>query len=92
MRFDIKLGEYNPDNPVRAGNVYPVKGGYGVRGKHMMVLLSFTPDGNNCLLIVLNKDGQPIGVTQYGTHHMAERMPIGFVPGIEDLTFDVMPL
>ena len=91
MRFDIKLGEYSPQNSVRVGNVYPVKGGYGTRAKHMMVLLAVTND-STALLMVLNKDGEPVGVTHYGVHVMDERMPIGFVHGISDMSFDVVPL
>ncbi len=91
MKFEIKLGEFSPENPVRVGNVYPVKGGYGTRAKHMMVLLTITKD-NICLLMVLNKDGEPVGVTHYAVTAMDDRMPIGFVPGVADMTFDVIPL
>ncbi len=91
MKFDVKLSEFSPETPVRVGNVYPVKGGYGVRGKHMMVLMSITQD-NTALLMVLNKDGCPVGVTHYGVHAMEDRMPIGFVHGLSEMSFDVVPL
>jgi hypothetical protein len=91
MKFDIKLGEFSPENPVRVGNVYPVKGGYGTRAKHMMVILAFTKD-ETALLFVLNKDGDPVGITQYAASSMADRMPIGFVHGINEMSFDVVPI
>ncbi len=92
MKFDIKLSEFNPEQPVRIGNVYPVRGGHGVRGRHMIVIMAITKD-NTCLCMVIDREGAPVGVSQYGLHAMEDRMPIGFVPGVRDeLVFDVVPL
>lgn len=79
------------------GNVYACNGGYGRKAGHAMVLLAITPNlgvtrGQSALLMVINKDGEPIGVTAYGVHAIEERAPIAFVEGLADLTFDMVPL
>lgn len=73
------------------GNVYPINGGYGRRAGNMMVLLAITQE-NLCLLMVVNKDGDPVGVTSYGLHAIEERTPMAFVPGLENLTFFMEPV
>jgi hypothetical protein len=91
MKFNIKLNEYSPDCPVRVGNIYHVKGGNGMRDKHMMALIAVTKD-STCLLMVLDREGKPVGVTQYGMHNIEDRMPIGFCAGLSELEFDILPL
>lgn len=73
------------------GNVYAISGGYGRKAGHAMVLISITKSAA-ALLLVIDKNGEPIGVTSYGVHAIEERAPIAFVPGLEDLTFTMVPL
>ncbi len=73
------------------GNVYPISGGYGRKAGHSMVLLAIT-DKQTALLLVIDKDGNPVGVTSYGVHAIEERAPIAFVAGLSDMTFDMRPL
>ena len=75
----------------RVGNVYHVKGGYGTKHGHMMVLISIT-DNDTCLLIVVDKQGTPVGVTNYGMHSLDERMPIAFCEGLDTLEFRIRSL
>jgi hypothetical protein len=75
----------------RVGNVYHVKGGYGTRAGHLMVLMAITED-NSCLMMVTTKHGQPVGITNYGLHHLDERMPIAFCEGLETLEFRIRSL
>ncbi len=73
------------------GNVYAISGGYGRKAGHSMVLLAIT--GNDtCLMLVIDKDGNPVGVTSYGLHAIEQRCPIAFVPGLDDLEFCMEPL
>lgn len=91
MKFNIELGEYSPEMPVRVGHVYPIKGGYGTREKHMMVLIAITKDQTG-LMLVIDRNGNPQGTSSYLVSRLEERMPIGFVHGLSELEFSVMPL
>lgn len=59
---------------------------------HSMVLIAITK-ANSALLLVIDRDGEPVGVTSYGLHAIEERAPIAFVPGIEamNLTMEALP-
>lgn len=79
------------------GNVYGCNGGYGRKAGHAMVLIAITPDmgvirGQSALMLVINKDGDPIGVTSYGVHAIEERAPIAFVRGLDQLDLTMEPL
>lgn len=73
------------------GNVYPISGGYGRRAGHAMVLLAIT-EKQTALMLVIDKEGSPVGVTSYGLHAIEERAPVAFVPGLAEMTFDMQPL
>ena len=73
------------------GNVYGCNGGYGRKAGHAMVLLAVTQSGN-ALMLVIDKDGQPIGVTSYGVHAIEERAPIAFVRGLDEINLTMEPL
>lgn len=66
------------------GNVYSINGGYGRKAGHAMILFCITKS-QGALMLVIDKDGDPIGVTSYGLHAIEERTPIAFVRGIDDL-------
>ena len=73
------------------GNVYAISGGYGRKAGHAMVLMAITKK-NSALMLVIDREGNPIGVTSYGIHAIEERAAIAFVPGFEELTFDMQPV
>ena len=73
------------------GNVYPISGGYGRKAGHAMVLLAITKQ-QACLMLVIDKEGDPVGVTSYGLHSIEERVPIAFVPGLIELSLMMEPL
>lgn len=66
------------------GNVYAIGGGYGRREGHCMVLIAVTKK-QSALLLVIDKEGEPVGVTSYGLHAIEDRAPIAFVRGLDDL-------
>lgn len=74
------------------GNVYAISGGYGRKAGHSMVLIAITKT-NSALLLVIDREGEPVGVTSYGLHAIEERAPIAFVPGFEsmNLTMEALP-
>lgn len=88
MRFTVALNDYKACEPIRVGNVYAVKGGYGTRNKHLMVLIAITEQGLH-LLLTLDREGNPVGNTQYLAHALEDRIPVGFVEGLENLTFNI---
>lgn len=73
------------------GNVYALKGGYGGKHGHMAVLLAITAR-ENCLLLIIDREGDPVGVTSYGLHAIEERCPVAFVEGLESLHFKMVPM
>lgn len=85
MQISIETNEFTAGDPVRIGNVYAVKGGRGIREKHMQILIAITND-NLCLFLQVNKDGDPVGVNKYGLHYVEDMQPIAFVEGLEELT------
>lgn len=70
------------------GNVYAINGGYGRKAGHSMVLIAIT-EKQSGLLLVIDNDGAPVGVTSFGIHYLEERAPIAFVPGLSDLVFNM---
>ena len=91
MKVDIQTTEIGPCESARPCNVYAVKGGRGLRDGNMQVLLAITtPKEEWCgamgLLLVINKQGDPVGVNSYGMHYIEDLQPIAFVEGLEDLT------
>jgi hypothetical protein len=90
MRFDIDTLTPCPSE-TRVGNVYHVKGGYGTRAGHMMVLMAITKN-DTALLMVIDKHGEPVSITNYGVHALDERMPIAFCEGIDSLSFRIRSL
>lgn len=84
----------------RVGNVYPVKGGRGMARGHMQILIAIThpsSDPYDCrgrmgLLLVIDKEGNPVGVNSYGLHYLDEQMPIAFADGVEEIEFTVRSL
>jgi hypothetical protein len=96
MDFISNLSEFAPKEPVRVGNVYPVKGGRGLKQRHMQILLAITDgsewQGRSCLFLVVSKEGKPVGVNHYGLHYVEDLMPVGFVAGLEDMTLEITSL
>ena len=90
MRFEIDTITPCPAE-TRVGNVYHVKGGYGTKAGHMMVLMAITQN-ETALLMVINKQGEPVGITNYGVHSLDERMPVAFCEGLDALTFRIRSL
>jgi len=78
-------------NEVRVGNVYHVKGGYGTKAGHRMVLMAIT-ENETCLLMVVDKHGKPVGITNYGASSLDERMPIAFCEGLDAMEFRIRSL
>lgn len=91
MKFEILLDEYSPEIPVRIGNVYPCKGGRGMSLGHMQILFAITENSTSsiCLFIVVDREGNPINVNRYGLNYTRDLIPIGFVAGLENLTFEI---
>lgn len=73
------------------GNVYAISGGYGRKAGHAMVLIAITKN-NAALMLVIDREGDPIGVTSYGLHAIEERVPVAFVAGLNELSLMMEPL
>jgi predicted aconitase with swiveling domain len=73
------------------GNVYAIGGGYGRKAGHAMVLMAITKNGT-ALMLVIDKEGEPTGVTSYGLHAIEERVPIAYIRGFEELSLMMEPI
>lgn len=73
------------------GNVYAISGGYGRKAGHAMILLAVT-ERQSALMLIIDKEGNPVGVTSYGVHAIEERAPIAFVSGLDEMVFDMEAL
>jgi len=87
----INVSEIPGFSQATVGNVYPISGGYGRRAGHAMVLIAIT-EKQSALMLVIDKEGSPVGVTSYGVHAIEERAPVAFVPGLAEMSFDMQPL
>lgn len=90
MKVHIETENFNPEVPLRIGNVYPVRGGRGLRDGHMMVCIAVTEpksccDGRMALMLVIDKQGNPVNVDKYGVHVFEDRAPIAFAEGVENI-------
>lgn len=97
MKISIEVGEFGPFEPARVGNVYPIKGGRGLRDGHMQVLVAITEpkeqwQGPAALMLVIDKEGKPRGVNSYGIHYINELCPIAFVEGLEEMNLTMRSL
>lgn len=97
MKINIEVGDFGPYDPARVGNVYPIKGGRGLRDGHMQVLIAITKPKENWngpagLLLVIDKEGNPQGVNSYGMHAVENMQPIAFVDGLDALNLTMRSL
>lgn len=92
MIFDLEIEKFEPTEPLRVGNVYPVRGGRGAREGHLNILMAMRDHDDHCYMLTITRDGVPTGVTHYGAHYVRELQPIAFVEGLEDMRFPVKSL
>jgi hypothetical protein len=91
MKINIQTDNFSALEPSRVGNVYPMRGGKAAKLGYLMVLIAITEpkqswQGSNGLMLCIDKDGDPQGVTSYGMTHIDELAPIAFVDGLDDIT------
>lgn len=96
MKIEIQTSEFGPFDPARVGNVYPIKGGRGLRDGHMQILIAITEShpfrGQSALLLVITKDGKPAGVNSYGLSYIEDLCPIAFCEGVDELVLIIRSL
>lgn len=96
MKINIEVGDFGPFDQARIGNVYPIRGGRGLRDGHMQVLIAITKQrdysGPSGLLLVINKEGEPVGINSYGMHVIENQQPIAFVEGLEGMNLTMRSL
>jgi hypothetical protein len=89
MKVHIETENYTPDVALRVGNVYPVRGGSGLKNGHMMICIAITEAkpcvGSGALMLVIDRQGNPVNVDKYGVHVFEDRAPIAFAKGVEDI-------
>ena len=92
MKFNIPdaLQREVRDNEVRVGNVYAAKGG---KGTAFFVVVAMHKD--SCSVIGIDRNGSITSASSYykssfeGGEYRSPRPVMGYVEGLEELTFDV---
>lgn len=97
MQIHIETNNFIPEDKPRVGNVYHIRGGRGLRYGYMNILLAITEPtdeyrGYMALCLTINKEGQPVGITQYGIHYFEDKQPIAFCDGCEDINLSIRSL
>lgn len=97
MKINVEVGDFGPFDQARVGNVYPIRGGRGLRDGNMQVLIAITTpkesyQGAAALLLVIDKQGNPVGVNSYGLHSIEAMQPIAFVDGLDALSLTMRSL
>lgn len=91
MRFELPEQLQPPSSEVKIGNVYKPKGGRAGRDNWVHVIVSLIPAdlcrGPGVVYLSVDTDGNIRSGSQCSTRVYEERVPIGFVEGLEDLTF-----
>jgi hypothetical protein len=89
MRFNIdkSINDYTQEPVI--GNVYNVRGGSGARKGYMFVIVAITECKHTVTTITISKEGEIVCGSNYGYHYFADKCPIAYVKGLEDLTFTV---
>ena len=86
MRVKLKAPE--SEYVLRVGNVYKVKGGASARDGNLMVLTAITK--SKCVMLIIDNKGEITSSANYCSHSIASRVPIGFVPEIENLELTLL--
>lgn len=97
MRIHTEDFPEGPCATPTVGMVYPCAGGRGAKYGRLMILLAvrepdYPYEGRTALMLIVRKDGTPYGVTQYGIHYLEDRVPIGFVEGLDSIDLSMRPL
>ena len=96
MRIHIECDSAAPSFETRVGNVYQRQGGRSAARGEMMVIFHITEpekyEGRKALMIIINKEGEPVGVTQYSLSYIEEKCPIAFVEAMDDIDLTMRSL
>lgn len=87
MKFNISNSLEPYVQEVLIGNVYNVRGGHGAKKGYMMVVISIVE--STCTVLTINKEGEIVSASNYGTHYFEDKCPMAFCKTIEALNFDV---
>lgn len=90
MQFDICLDNAHKVYGVQVGNCYPVRGGRGAKFGHIFVIVAITE--RVCTCLVINREGEIIGGCNYIESYFDDKMPIGYVEGLDSINLRMTSL
>jgi hypothetical protein len=90
MKFSICLDNTHQIYGVQVGNCYNVRGGRGAKLGHIFVVVAIT-DGL-CTCLVVNKEGDIVGGTNYYSSYFEDKIPIAFAEGIDEINLRMTSL
>jgi hypothetical protein len=90
VKIDIQTDVPINDGCPKIGNVYPVRGGRAMRYGCVYVVVAIRQpmddyDGCSVICLMVNRDGAIVGSANYAMQYFAEKAPIAFVDGLEEL-------
>lgn len=93
MRFNFEPRDGRPlvGSPA-IGDVYPVRGGRGLRYGHQHVVVAINEEQRMAYSLTIDRNGVVVGVYSIGLHVLEETIPIARVDGLEQLEFLVRSL
>jgi len=91
MKFHIETGYDGNNREVRIGNVYRARGGRALKNGQLNILIAITRN-QTALMISVDQDGEPVGVTYYGLHYLEDLCPCAFCEGLDGLNFVIRDL
>jgi hypothetical protein len=49
-------------------------------------------DGPRAIMLVVDRNGEPVGATTYAIHYFEDKVPIAFAEGVEDINLTIRSL
>ena len=92
MHINIETDFVKPQDDPKVGNVYPCRGGRNLKYGYMMILIAVNDSSRMCYFVLVDKQGDIVGVNSYAMHYVEDLSPIAFVPGIDSMEFTMRSL
>jgi len=89
MKFNLQGELYDRvSEEIAVGDVFPTKGGNGP-AYWIVVAIGGREEGKTAKVLGINAEGEIISATSYYAHALTHRARVGFVSGLDDMTFDI---
>lgn len=89
MRINVS-GEMIPPSATRVGDVFPVRGGRGMKLGHYHVVIAFKEpqdkyDSRSVVTLTINREGDVVGAGSYRDDYFDDKSLVGRVEGLDEV-------